>query len=178
MLFTGIYLVLLGFTGFYWVLPKCIGFEFMLLVFLSGYKVWINLTNRLIEFVCYLNAFYWDLPSFTGFYRVLPKCTGFAFRILDFYLIVMVFTEFYWVLPGSTGLGWAFTWLYWALPSCVGFLPSCTGFCWPSGWRHRRRATRHGRCRHWRHGGGDGPFVLPALSIALDFYSTPPARNI
>ena len=40
MLFTAIYLVLLGFTGFYWVLPKCIGFEFMLLVtFLSGYKV-------------------------------------------------------------------------------------------------------------------------------------------
>ena len=87
MLFTGIYLVLLGFTGFYWVLPKWIGFEFMLLVtFLSGYKVWINLTNRLIEFVCYLNAFYWDLPSFTGFYRVL-----------------LGFTQVYWLWVHVTG---------------------------------------------------------------------------
>ena len=55
--------LLLGFTGFYWVLPS----------FTEFYRVLLDFYRVLLGFT----GFYRVLPSFTGFYRVLPSFTGF-----------------------------------------------------------------------------------------------------
>ena len=106
----------LGFTGFYLVF-------FVMPTISSSASGFLCVQSDLSWILLGFNEFYWVLPCFTGFYRVLVG-----------------FTEFYWVLPNFTGilpsltvlLG--FTEFYWVLPSFTGFyrvLPSVTGFFHP-----------------------------------------------
>ena len=59
-----------------------------------------------------LIAFYWVLPSFTGFFEeeILHGLPGFAWVFLG----ITRFTGFSWVLLGFTGF-------YWVLSSFIGF---------------------------------------------------------
>ena len=89
--------VLLGLTGFYWVLLGFTGFQ-------SSYTGFQS--------------------SYTGFYRVLLGFTGFYWVLLGFNLVILGFTGFYWVLLGFTGFYWVlmgFTGFYWVLLGFTGF---------------------------------------------------------
>ena len=92
---------LLGFTGFYWILPGFTGF----------YSVLPGFTG-----------FYWVLLGFPGFYRVLLDFTGFLWVLLGFYGLILNFTGFYWVLLGFAGL-------YRVVQGFIGFYRVRSG-CW------------------------------------------------
>ena len=86
-----LYRVLLGFTGFDWVLPGFTGFYWVILGFTEFLLVFVGFTG-----------FYWVLLGFIGFDWVWLGLTG-------FYRVLPSFIGFYWVLPGSTGFLSSFT---------------------------------------------------------------------
>ena len=87
-----LYWVLLGFTGFYRVLPGftgfLLGFYWVLLGFTRMYHITCNRSTKSIPFYKLIRV----LLGFTRFYRVL----------LGFYWVLLGFTGFYWVLLGFT----------------------------------------------------------------------------
>ena len=70
-----------------------------------------------------LPVFYWVLPSFTGFYRVLPSFTR-------LYWVSLSFTGFYRVLPSFAEFLMGSTGFYWVLLGCTGFWMVWTGLEW------------------------------------------------
>ena len=75
--FSGYYLVLPSFTGFfvgfYWVVPSFTGFDEALLILLGFYRVGAGLNRVLPSFP----GFIWDIHRFLGFYWVLPGFIAF-----------------------------------------------------------------------------------------------------
>merc|ERR1712074_480419 len=67
---TGFYLVLLGFTELYWVLPSFTGFGVLVGLLFLGSAGFYRVLPGFIEF-------YRVLSDFIGFYRVLPGLIGF-----------------------------------------------------------------------------------------------------
>ena len=74
---TALHRVVLGFTGFYWVLLGCIGVCSSII----HRSHWIE----------------WLLKGWGRFHRVLPSCSW-------FYLVLLSFTGLYWVLLGCIGV--------------------------------------------------------------------------
>ena len=86
--FRQIDLVLLGFTGFYWVFMDCY----------QTYLVLLSFTGFLMACIGF-TGFYWVLLGFTGFYWVLLSFNGLLSNLFGF-------TEFYWVLNGLYSIYW------------------------------------------------------------------------
>ena len=96
--FTRLYLVLLGLTGFYRVLPVFTGLGFtgfyQILQGLTGFS-WVLLSSTCV--FQGFTGFYWVLLSFMEFYWVLLGFTGFFLCFSGFFLILLGFTGFNWV---------------------------------------------------------------------------------
>ena len=103
-------MVLLGFTGFYWVLLGILQLNGVLLGFTEFYWVLLGFTR-----------FYRVFPDFPGLYWVLPSCFGF---LLGFSWFLPSFRSV-WIVQGGL--------IYWFEVNCVLFqLHGCLGVrAWP-----------------------------------------------
>ena len=107
----GFYWVLLGITGFYWVLLYCIA-----LYCLPGFLL-VFIVLEVVDLLV-------SLPSFTGFYFLLPSL------FLEISDPFNELTEFYWVLQIMIGFDGPFSRVYRVL---LGF----TGYSWVCMIRYR-----------------------------------------
>ena len=128
--------VLLGFTGFYWVLPLpgtslcrvLLGFtrfHWVLLGFTEFYRVLPSFPFPGSFTLTNFTGFYWVLLGFTGFpllFLALLSLTrfviGFTKILPSYYLVFLDLTKYTWVMRGFLSLGWV----------RVGFVRLSVGF--------------------------------------------------
>ena len=96
---------MLGFIGFYWVLPGFRGLYWVSIEFDLVGMGWTWYHGALLDWI----GFYRSLPGFTGFFLIIMSLTRFYWFLLGFtgfYWVGLDIMELSWILSGSTGVYW------------------------------------------------------------------------
>ena len=180
--------VLLGFTGFYWVLPSFTGFHPTISVFLLGYSgfywFFIGLYIVLLGFIWFrrvslgYSGFYWFfiglyivLLGFIWFRRVSLGLTRFYLVLVCFYWVIQGYTGLYHVLLGFTiftGFLLGYTRFYWVLLGLTMLyrvMPSFRGLNCVLGSFLEGKNTNKWNARRWSRWFGAGVALLFSVAV-------------